>query len=374
MNKGLHLSLRMGSIATEPVPQAVVEALTEVKVTAAATSQSGFQLKLTLGKNSPVGRQLLPAGFFDPRRRVILTATVNGTPHVLMDGVVTKLDVVPGGEAGASTLTVTGLDLSALMDFVDLSGIPYPALPPNLIVTLILAKYAVFGVVPVAVPSVVALIENPLERFGKQVGTDLAYVNQLGRQVGHVFYVDPGPKPGMSFAYWGPETRFGSPQPALSVNFDAATNVESLTFSYDGLTRKQLLVTILEPNTKIPIPIPVPDLALLKPTLAAETAKTLKTQNLGEVAKLNPAKAVLSALSGISGSADAVTASGQLDVLRYGRLLKPRGLVAVRGGGEYHDGVYYVKSVTHDIKRGKYTQSFSLVRGGVRPTISRISA
>ena len=40
---------------------------------------------------------------------------------------------------------------------------------------------------------------------------------------------------------------------------------------------------------------------------------------------------------------------------------KPRQLVGVRGAGPAFDGLYYVKSVTHNIKRGEYKQSFTLV-------------
>jgi hypothetical protein len=67
-----------------------------------------------------------------------------------------------------------------------------------------------------------------------------------------------------------------------------------------------------------------------------------------------------------------VTGSGQLDVARYGRVLKPRKLVGVRGAGSTYDGVYYVKSVTHDLKRGQYKQSFTLAREGVMPLDSRV--
>ena len=38
---------------------------------------------------------------------------------------------------------------------------------------------------------------------------------------------------------------------------------------------------------------------------------------------------------------------------------KSRQLVGVRGAGLPFDGLYYVKSVTHDIKRGEYKQSFA---------------
>jgi hypothetical protein len=371
VNQGLHLTLLVGDVRPEPVPQAVIEALIQVQVTSSSTGQSGFQLQLTLGKRSEVARRLLPAGYFDPRRRVIVVATVAGTPRVLMDGIVTKQDVSPSSDAGQSQLTVTGLDLSVLMDFIDLTGVPLPPIPPHAVVAMLLSKYAVFGVVPVTVPSLIGLIENPLDKIKAQVGTDLAFINQLGQRVGHVFHIDPGPRPGMSRAYWGPEVRFGAPQPALTVNSDAATNVESISFSHDGLARRQLLVVIQEKTTKVPIPIPVPDISLLKPPLAARPAGVLKTQRL-EAAKLTPADAALLALSGVAGSSDAVTGSGQLDVLRYGLVLEPRRLVAVRGAGLAYDGLYYVRSVTHNLRRGAWTQSFSLVRGGTMSTIARV--
>jgi hypothetical protein len=52
-------------------------------------------------------------------------------------------------------------------------------------------------------------------------------------------------------------------------------------------------------------------------------------------------------------------------VLRYGRMLKARGLVGVRGAGSSYDGLYFVKSVTHQIKPGEYKQSFQLAREGL---------
>ena len=64
-------------------------------------------------------------------------------------------------------------------------------------------------------------------------------------------------------------------------------------------------------------------------------------------------------------TADTVEARGTLDVMRYGRLLKARKLVGVRGAGLAFDGLYYVKSVTHEIKRGEYKQSFELSRNGL---------
>ena len=67
----------------------------------------------------------------------------------------------------------------------------------------------------------------------------------------------------------------------------------------------------------------------------------------------------------MSESADAVTGSGQLNVLRYGRVLQPRGLVGVRGAGLGYDGLYYVKSVTHNLKPGRVHAELLLARNGL---------
>lgn len=40
-------------------------------------------------------------------------------------------------------------------------------------------------------------------------------------------------------------------------------------------------------------------------------------------------------------------------------------MVGVRGAGLTYDGLYYVNSVTHDIKRGQYKQNFNISRDGL---------
>jgi len=374
MNRGFYLTLMMGSFTASPVPQPVIDALTEVQVNTALGSQGGFQLKFTLGKQSLLQR-MLASGFFDPRTRVIIAVTVNGSNEVLMDGIITKQDVAPSSASGKSTLTITGLDLTALMDFVDLTGIPYPALPLALIVEAILAKYLVLGIVPAAIPTLISLISNPLDNYPKQQGTDYAYITSLAQQVGAIFYLDPGPRPGMSLVYWGPDLArmFGSAQPAISIDFDATSNIDSLSFSYDGTLATQYVVTIIEKNSKLPIPIPVPNIDILKPRLSSQAPPILKITQISPSASDDPMQAALAAVGKMFDTADVISGSGQLDVLRYGRVFKARQLAEVRGAGAYYDGQYYVKSVTHNIKRGEYKQSFTLARGGVGSTVATVN-
>jgi hypothetical protein len=376
MLKGMHLTLMIGPAVPIPVPQTVLDALTGVQVvTTAGEGASGFELTFTLSNRSPLHTLfLLSGGAGIPLVRVLIVVTINSLPQVLMDGVMTHHQVTPGAEPGQSTLTVKGKDLSALMDYLPLDGVPYPAIPPALRVLAILAKYALFGVVPMVIPSIVEDIPLPIDRIPRQQGTDLRYVQQLASEAGYVFYIDPGPVPGASVAYWGPEIKVGVPQPALNINMDAHTNVESLSFSFDKEAKEMPVVFIQNQATKVPIPIPIPDITPLNPPLGLVPPLPPKLKALEYTAKLSPLQAVMHGLAYASQHADAVSGTGSLDVLRYGRVLKARQLVGVRGAGAAFDGLYYVKSVTHTIKRGAYKQDFTLSRNGLLSTVPKVPA
>lgn len=367
MLKGFYLTLMMGTIVPQPVPQVVVDSLLSVQVTISSGGRSGFQLTFGLSKLSPLNTSLLPSGFFDPPTRVVIIVTVNGTPNVIMDGVITQHSVAPSSEPGQSTLTITGEDLTRMMDSIDSSGIPYPAMPNEARIALILAKYALYGVVPLIIPSVLINVPVPTKEIPKHWGSDLQYINKLASDVGYVFYVEPGPQPGMNIAYWGPEIKFGTPQPALSINMDAHTNVDSLNFSFDGFSSTLFILYIQIPESpaKLTIPIPIPDVTPLNPPLGQKIPFPLRIQPIQETAKYNALRAAAIGLAKVSQSKEVITGSGTLDVLRYGNVLKARQLVGVRGAGPTYDGLYYVTSVTHSIKRGEYKQNFNLSRNAL---------
>jgi len=177
MASPLYLTLLVGPVEAGPAPKPLMDALTSVEVTVSATGRSGFQLGFTLGNNSLLQTFFLLAGGVPvPVIRVILMASFGGLPQVIMDGVVKHHEVVPDAMHGSSKLMVTGEDLSALMDLIDLSGIPYPGMTPDLRVLTILAKYAMFGIVPEVIPMVVPDIEVPIDKIPSQKGTDLAYI------------------------------------------------------------------------------------------------------------------------------------------------------------------------------------------------------
>jgi hypothetical protein len=213
-----------------------------------------------------------------------------------------------------------------------------------------------------------------VQSIPRHQGKDLAYVRQLADEVGYVFYMDPGPSPGTSVAYWGPEIKVGAPQPALNIDMDVQTNVESLSFTYNSESAKLPIVFIQEPITKAILPIPIPNITPLNPPLGLVPPIPKDIAPIDETAKYSPIRAALIGLAKAARSADAVSATGSLDVLRYGHVLRARRLGGVRGAGQPFDGLYYVTKVTHNLKRGEYKQNFSLSRNGLISTFQTVPA
>jgi hypothetical protein len=376
MLKGVTLQLYIGPLVPVPAPKAVMDALTELSVTVNDVGASGFQMSFTLDNRSPLHNLfLLSGGGSIPIMRVVIVVIVSGTPHVLIDGVATHHQILPGRDAGSSTLSITGDDLTVLMDKIDFSGFPFPATPPEGRVALILLKYAFLGLIPLIIPSVLIDVPIPTTRIPAQQGTDLAYIKELADNVGYVFYLDPGPAPGTNVAYWGPQIKVGPVQKALNINMDVHTNVESLTFSFNNHQNGIPTVFYYEELTKAIIPIPIPPITPLNPPLGLiPPIPTKLTPASNDLAKRSIPQGVMIGLAKASQWADAVTGKGELDVLRYGSVLKARQLVGVRGAGLAYDGLHYVKSVTHKIKAGEYKQSFELSRNGLISTLSQVAA
>src|SRR5262245_22306956 len=100
MLKGIDLTLMIGPAVPIPVPASVLDDLKSVTVTTSGTTASGFELQFTLSTRSPLHTIfLLSGGGLPPIMRVVIVVTMNGTPNVLMDGVILDHQVMPGSDA-----------------------------------------------------------------------------------------------------------------------------------------------------------------------------------------------------------------------------------------------------------------------------------
>jgi hypothetical protein len=372
MVSGVQLSLQIGPVPVA-APREVVDALVQVKVEdGSGGTQSGFELTFELPPRSPLRTLFLISGGGSlPLMRVVLVVTINGGAQSIIDGVTTNVETQPG-EGGVARLVVKGKDLSALMDIIEIPGLPFPAMPPSVRALLILAKYAALGVIPIVIPSILDIPPLPIQKIPQQRGSDYAYLQKLAGDAGYVFYLEPGPAPGTSKAYWGPEIRVGEPQPALTTNMDAQSNVEQISFNFDKEKKIMPIVFFQEPFSKAPIGVPIPDVTPLNPPLGVVPPLPPKIKKLDATAHLSAPEALMAGIAYAGQHSDSVFGNGSLDVAKYGRLLKSRQLVGVRGAGEPFDGLYFVKRVTHQIERGSYKQSFSLARNALMSTVPTV--
>lgn len=380
-DNGIRLELKIGR-PTAPVlaPYKVVDALIDLEVTQQDRERSGFQMTFSLGKEfrNYSDYWLLREGILDPPNRVIITVILGvlvGVTRpikrqVLIDGIVTNHQVIPSNQPGESRLIVTGEDISLMLDLKEKST-TYENQSDSQTVTKLLQDYSQYWLKTDVQNSEYTPTK---EKFiTTQQGTDLDFIQQLAQRNSFIFEIKPSDTPGKNIAYWGEEKRSITPyQPALSMNMGAFTNVDSsITFNFDALKPTEPQVEIDDDTTGQPIPVQIPPSP--GQPLTTKAAKPLRQSILRNSNKLDLIPAKRHGESVLSRSReDAVTASGEVDTVRYGHVLQVRQLVGVRGVGKSYGGYYYVKQVTHRIKRGEYKQSFTLIREGRGATTNTV--
>jgi hypothetical protein len=368
---GVNLTLLIGPTVPVPATPDIAEALQSVSVTQSDEGRSGFQMVLQIGRAGPtdlLDYALLLNPLLRPFNRVILMVLFNAMPKVLIDGLITNHQFSPGNAPGTATLTLTGEDVSIAMDMTRKRA-EWPAMSEMVIANLIIGTYAQYGLIPMVMPPPSIDQPLPIERTPVQQGTDLEYLKTMAQRFGFVFYVEPGPAPGVNTAYWGPPKRAGLPQRALTVSQGPETNVDNINFTYNGMAPTIVDDVVQDRLTNTSLPV-MTFASLRLPPLAAMPAlpfqlPNVRTSLLEQSSGLSVVEAYARAQGVTDKSVDSVvTAQGELDALRYGDVLAPRGIVGLRGAGFTHDGFYYVKSVSHAISRGQFKQRFSLTREG----------
>lgn len=382
---GITLTVQMGEKRPQPVPMLLTEALHSVEVTYSDDSRSGFQLVFQIGRSGKQDLQdykLINHPLLKVFNRVVLIVTVNATARVLMDGIIMNQQFSPSAEPGQSTLTLTGEDVSVMMDRKK-NPLDHPAQDEATIVRMVVANYSEYGLTPDITPPRTKGAPTKSERVPVQTETDLKYLESLAKRYGYVFYIVPGPKVGENTAYWGPPPRSPRPfqtvsiQKPITLHMGSFSNTNSINVQFDAQGATQIKGRFKDPKTGRTQPINVR--ASDRPRLAKQSAlDTQKSQGIQQVqtfaeTEFDPSRARDRA-QGIVNQAgdDAVTVTGELDTVQYGDLLQLRGLVGLRGVGYNHDGIYYVKKVTHRIQRGEYKQSFTITREGLGTTITAL--
>jgi hypothetical protein len=369
---GIPLTLLIGPTVAVPAPANLMEAFEQLQVSSDET-HSTFQITFQIGRSGPVDLldyALALNPLLKEWNRVIVIVTLNAFPMVLIDGFITHRELSPGDRPGTSHLSITGEDVSVMMDLQEKTA-EHPAQDDTVVALKLIASYAQYGLIPTVIPPPLIDPPLPIERIPVQQATDLEHLRDLARRYGYVFYITPGPAPFSNIAYWGPPVRAGVPQRAITVDMGPDTNATGVSFRKNALS-----ATLMEGQVQDRLTnqvLPVRTFTTLRMPLAAMPAWLFDQPNVRvrqfRDAGLDTMQAFARAQGTTDDSMDCVIAEGELDALRYGGLLRPRGLVGVRGVGYMHDGLWYVKEVRHNISKNRYTQGFTLAREGYGSTV-----
>ncbi len=376
------IEVLLGRVVPTPISAAMVQAIESIEVRQVLEGRATFQLVFRVERAAGAADFDVLSGIQGrvmPSVRTIISAAIGGSKDVLMDGYITSVEVTPSDGARPALVTATGEDVSVRMDLVEHST-EWPCMTDYVIANAIILSNADLALIPLVVPAPGGTLvpPNPIQSTPFQQGTDYQYLLYLAQKYGYTFRVYPGPVAGTNYAYWGPIVQT-SPvrQTPLTVGTGVEANVQGMVFSYDGLQPHLVIGEVYDdllgglPLVTVPSPID-PCFYAERPPIVVQPLffrTTYRTYPAGG----SYLKALAYGMGEVLASQMSVaTASGRLDVFRYGGLLRPYEAVGVRGAGASFDGYYFVTDVTHHIRQGVFTQEFRLARGGLGSLYSSV--
>ena len=346
-----------------PAPPELLDALQEIEIDCSLAEASVFRLRFGITKSEVGDWSILDEDPFLPLTPVSMRLQRGFEPPLaVINGYVTEHAVSSADAPGSSTLDVTGMDVTLLMNMSETVA-AFPNMSDSQIASEIFARNYIPPIVDDTAPVLVEPDGTTIQR-----GTDIRFLRRLARRNGFDCYVQPDPLTGQDIGYFRARGLSGVPQAVLSVNFGTDTNVREFNVSYQLAKPTAAIATGLDTLTKTS-----------QPAFALTTLQ-LPLGLEGTLARELPPGVVLPAATGLMRTAElqralqatvdrsswAVTATGTVgsDV----PVLAPGGLVNIRGLGRLYNGSYYLTRVTHLIAAGDYTQRFEAERNAVSET------
>lgn len=348
-------------IAFAPLPAPLLWALDGIQAECSVDSASILRLRFRLARTM--------IGDWDPpiadifRPNLPITVAVGAglpIPEVVLNGYVREIRQTSTGARGMAE--VIAMDATAtLMNLIE-QPMSHPNLDPATIATLIFGRYAIR---PFPLP--VAPTRTMLDTTTIQRATDARMLREMARALAYECYLQPDPITGLDIGHFHPPLTAVPPQGVLSVDFGAATNLSDFDVGYDTLRPTGAISAGVDPKTGAPIPAPaVASLQPpegLEPTLFRMVPPAISRPTSRDAA--NPAELFRQNQAIVDRSSRAITGTGTVDAIKYGRMLRPGLPVLIRGAGRAHSGTWYVTSVSHSISTAAWTQAFRASRNAL---------
>ncbi len=346
-----------------PAPAPLVEAVQEITIDSAIEEASVLRVRFGITKTEIGDWSILD---LDPFRPLVpLGVRIQqgvGPPESVINGFVSDHHVEYADAPGGSSLEVTAIDATFAMNMTE-KIVPWPNLPDSAIAASIFSQNALL---PQVDPTSPVLVEP--EGITIQRGTDIRFLRRLARRNGFDCYVQPEPLSGLDVGHFGARRLDRPPQAVLNVSFGVDTNVSDFHVRYEAAKPTAAIAMQLETTAKTPQPGLAPASRLaplgLEPTLLRELPPALVRPTATGLTHAGDLQRAAQAL--VDRSTWAAVAEGAVgpDVA----VLRPGGLVAIRGAGRLYNGNWFLTRVRHTLSAGRYDQRFEAVRNAVTET------
>jgi phage protein D len=348
-------------IDDRPASSDVIEAVQELEVDDSMDRASAFRIRLAIGSDADGDWSLLADDLFRPLTPVSVKLGIGTSSESLIKAYVTAVDALFEESPGGSYLEVTGVDASVRMNLEEkVRG--WPNLSDGDIAERIFAEYGLDPEVTTTSPN-----RSESETTTTQRGTDIRFLRRLAARNGYACYVETDPVSDTETGVFAPLDLAAQAQGVLSVRFGEAGNVERFSARYE----------MVRPTTAEAGGVGIAGRSV-------ETAQVSSTSETelgadGTLEAITPQPLVRPSGTGLDDAGElqrycqavadrsswAITATGWLQVGAYGRALRARRPVAVRGAGSLYSGTYLVRRVLHTFSGEQYTQQFELSRNAL---------
>jgi Phage tail baseplate hub (GPD) len=349
-------------IALVPAPEPIVEAIQQIDVESSIDEASVLRITFGISATEIGDWSILDLDPFRPLTPLQLRLQRGAAaPEALINAFVTQ-HRVSYGAGGHSTLELTAMDATYSMNLQE-KVTSWPNLPDSAIATAIFGQHTI---IPRVDPSPPVLTEP--EGTTIQRGTDIRFLRRLAKRNGFDCYVQPEPLSGLDVGHFHKRQLTGLPQAVLSVEMGTETNVHDFSIRYELTRATGALAAGLDVLTKSPQPALAP--------LALEVPLGIEGTLLRELppAMVRPADTGLPRTAELQRATQALVDRSTWSVVAEGKVgmdvsvLRPGGLVSIRGAGRLYNGSYFVTRVHHTIQRGCVEQRFEAARNAVTET------
>jgi phage protein D len=352
-------------IDNAPAGAELIDALQDIEIDLALEEASAFKLRFGIEQTDEGDWSLLEQDPFKPLLPIQIRVQVGGggIPEAVINGYVTEHHVDYSQTAGGSTIAVSGMDATLLMNLEEKVK-SWSNMPDGGIAASIFGDNEMIPMVDVASPVLTEPAGTTIQRT-----TDIRFLKRLAARNGVDCYVQPEPFSGVDQGFFKTRSLSGAPDAVLNVALgEDASNVSDFAIRYDAAKPTRAKANGLDPSNNSAQP---------------GDATSTQQQPLGSEGTLSRGSATATVLPsdlGLTQSGDlqkaaqaiadrsawAVVASGTvgLDVA----LLKPGGLVNVRGVGRMFNGTYLVTRVHLKLAAGEFEQRFEAQRNAVGET------